>query len=116
MEKAREMGEDFEKELNEKFGAVSEEELKFENEDSEELEVFDVNTPREDMYDKVDYHLSVIAPCPHHRKCPLQLGDPKYYKIPDHRHRLNFCSFSKIVARPPYVIELKKGKISYSLG
>lgn len=110
LEKARELGEDFEKELNEKFGAVSEEELKFENEDSEELEVFDVNTPREDMYDKVDYHLSVIAPCPHHRKCPLQLGDPKYYKIPDHRHRLNFCLFSKIVARPPYVIELKKGK------
>lgn len=108
MEKARELGEEFEKELNEKFGDVSEEELKFE--DEQDMEVFEVGTPIEKMVDKVDYHLSIIAPCAHHRKCPLQLGDPKFYKISNHKHRMNFCSFPKVIKRPDYTMQLKKGK------
>lgn len=108
MEKARELGEEFVKDLNEKYGDVAEDELKFENE--EEMEIFDVDTPMEQMIDKVNYHLSIIAPCAHHRKCPLQLGDPKYYKISNHKHRMNFCSFPKVVKRPNYTMQLKKGK------
>ncbi|KAI3406416.2 RSM22 [Candida oxycetoniae] len=111
-EEAQELGKELENELDEKFGKINEEELKFEEENDESNFVaFDNNTPVEEMlYDKVDYHISILAPCPHHRKCPLQLGDPKYYKIPSHKHRLKFCSFSKIVERPEYTRELKKGK------
>ncbi|RCK60649.1 37S ribosomal protein S22, mitochondrial [Candida viswanathii] len=107
MEKARAEGEEFEKELNEKYGDVTEEELKFE--DEEEMELFEADTPVEDLVNKVDYHLSVIAPCAHHRRCPLQMGDPKYYKISNHKHRMNFCSFSKVTKRPDYTMQLKKG-------
>ncbi|KAL6453493.1 RSM22 Probable S-adenosyl-L-methionine-dependent RNA methyltransferase RSM22 [Candida maltosa Xu316] len=108
LEKAREMGEEFEKELIEKYGTVTPEELKFENE--EDMEVFEVDTPPEQIFDKVDFHLSVIAPCPHHRKCPLQLGDPKYYKISNHKHRMDICSFGKVVRRPQYTMDIKRGK------
>ncbi|KAG2735636.1 hypothetical protein G9P44_001850 [Scheffersomyces stipitis] len=108
---------EFEKELNEKYGEPTEEELKFEFEDSDEFEVLPVDhepaisgTGSELGSESVDYHISILAPCPHHRKCPLQIGDPKYYKIPNHKHRLNFCSFNKVVQRPRYTMELKKGR------
>lgn len=58
----------------------------------------------------VDYHLSVVAPCPHHGRCPLQLGDPTLYKVPSNKHRFSFCSFNNVVFRPKYTMELKKGK------
>ncbi|CAK9438458.1 uncharacterized protein LODBEIA_P26820 [Lodderomyces beijingensis] len=109
-EEAREMGVSLEEEINAKHGQVDESDLKFEEEDSDEYDVFHVDTPVEDMHGKIDYHLKIVAPCPHHRKCPLQLGDPKYFKIPSHKHRLDFCSFSKVVERPEYTMELKKGK------
>ncbi|KAG7661090.1 RSM22 [[Candida] subhashii] len=107
--KMEQEGQEMAEELKKKFGDVAEEELKFDHE--EEMEVFDVDTPIEEMLDRVDYHLSIVAPCPHHRKCPLQLGDPKYYKISSHKRRLNFCSFSKVVERPKYTMELKRGKL-----
>lgn len=96
--------EDLEAELNAKYGEVSEEELKFEFEDSDEVELHELSS------ESVDYHLSIVAPCSHHHKCPLQLGDPKYYKIPAHKHRLSFCTFHKTVERPKYTMELKKGR------
>jgi len=105
-----------ESELDEKFGKLNNDDLAFDEENDPNFEVFDVkaaaaaDATSESQFDKIDYHLKVLAPCPHHRKCPLQLGDPKYYKIPSHKHRLNFCSFSKIVERPDYTMELKKGK------
>lgn len=111
LEEAREQGLNLESELDEKFGKIDHNELKFDEENDPDFDVLDVEaSSSESSFDKIDYHLKVIAPCPHHRKCPLQLGDPKYYKIPSHKHRLNFCSFSKIVERPNYTMELKKGK------
>lgn len=106
---------DFEAELIEKYGEVDDEELEFE---VEGYDVVDTKPqPRNEAVPKdelkptsVDYHLRIVAPCSHHGKCPLQLGDPKYFKIPSHKHRLNFCSFSKIVERPKFTMELKKGK------
>ncbi|KAI5954774.1 RSM22 [Candida theae] len=111
LEEAREQGINLETELDSKFGKLNEEEMKFDEEDDPNFDVLDVEAAVSDSsLEKIDYHLKVIAPCPHHRKCPLQLGDPKYYKIPSHKHRLNFCSFSKIMERPDYTMELKKGK------
>ncbi|RLV96323.1 37S ribosomal protein S22 mitochondrial [Spathaspora sp. JA1] len=101
-----EKGQGLEQELDEKFGQVTEDELKFEDED--EVEVFQADTISPE---KIDYHMSILAPCPHHHKCPLQMGHPKYYSIPSHSHRFNFCSFSKVVERPNYTMELKKGKL-----
>ncbi|KAK6454070.1 uncharacterized protein RJT20DRAFT_100882 [Scheffersomyces xylosifermentans] len=108
-------GSEFEKELIEKYGEPTEEDLKFEVEGSEDYDVLPVDqesvvSQSELSSESVDYHISIIAPCPHHRKCPLQIGDPKYYKIPSHTHRLNFCSFNKVVERPKYTMELKKGR------
>lgn len=126
----REEGElesDLEKSINEKHGNVSKDDLKFDFEGDENFEVTSEINTNDNMNTKdtgdslsakekalgpqsVDYHLQVVAPCPHHSKCPLQLGDPKYYKISSHKHRLNFCSFDKVVERPRYTLELKKGK------
>lgn len=106
----REDEELFEQELNDKYGKPSEDDLKFEMEDNEEFEVIPVEEEAKLGTESVDFHISIIAPCPHHGKCPLQLGDPKYYKIPSHKHRLNFCSFNKTVERPKYTMELKKGR------
>lgn len=108
-EKAEEMSE-FEREIISKHGNVTEEELKFEFEDNQQFEIIDPAKKSELSSESVDYHLEIIAPCPHHSKCPLQLGDPKYYKIPSHKHRLSFCSFDKVMERPKYTMELKKGK------
>ncbi|KAI5953445.1 RSM22 [Candida jiufengensis] len=109
-EEARELGENLEEELDLKFGKVSEDDLEFDEENSEDFEFYEDESMIIPEHEKIDYHLKILAPCPNHRKCPLQLGDPKYYKIPSHKHRLNFCTFSKIVERPNYTMELKKGK------
>lgn len=100
-------GVEFEKSVTAKHGQVSEDDLKFDFEDSKD---FDVSPVPELGSESVNYHLEIVAPCSHHAKCPLQLGDPKYYKIPSHKHRLSFCSFDKVVERPRYTIELKRGK------
>ncbi|KAI5960407.1 RSM22 [Candida pseudojiufengensis] len=113
-EEREKMGLHLEEELNSKYGEVTEDELKFDEELSKDFEFIEEENESSSSsnlnYEKIDYHLKILAPCPNHKKCPLQLGDPKYYKIPSHKHRLNFCSFSKIVERPNYTMELKKGK------
>ncbi|GEQ69633.1 hypothetical protein JCM33374_g3306 [Metschnikowia sp. JCM 33374] len=109
---------DLEAEINAKYGDVTEDDLKFEFEDSEDYEVVGVDEANklsghkatETIQDDVNYHLSVVAPCSHHAVCPLQLGDPKFYKISGHQHRLQFCSFNQVVERPRYTMELKRGK------
>ncbi|CCE83690.1 Piso0_004275 [Millerozyma farinosa CBS 7064] len=110
---------EFEQEIIDKYGEVDENELAMDFENPEEYEVsplepetktkssFNEPSPSQGL---IDYHLSVVAPCPHHGRCPLQLGDPSYYKIPSHKHRFNFCSFDKKVMRPTFTTELKKGK------
>ncbi|CUS23678.1 LAQU0S11e01816g1_1 [Lachancea quebecensis] len=57
-----------------------------------------------------NYFLKVVAPCPHHKKCPLQIGKPQYYDYGEGRD-LKFCNFQKSVLRPKYAIELKKGRV-----
>lgn len=108
----------FEAEIIAKHGEVSEEDLKFEFEDDPDYEVLPVDEFGSNEFavslneeQKVDYHLSVIAPCPHHGQCPLQLGDLQFYSLPSQKHRFNFCSFDQIVERPKYSMELKKGKL-----
>lgn len=115
---------EFEADIIKKHGQVSEEDLKFEFEDDPDFEISPVenssvntssanDSAADDSTSKppaVDYHLSVVAPCPHHGECPLQLGDPQFYKLSKHKHRFQFCSFDQIVRRPTYTMELKKGK------
>lgn len=105
--------EEFEQHLNSKYGELSEDGLKFE--DEEDVDVMDPSDTPKPSYDGVDYHLSVVAPCPHHGKCPLQLGDPYLYKVRNHKHRFSFCSFNNVVERPKFTMELKKGKTLASL-
>lgn len=99
-------------EIEQRHGKVTEEDLRFEFEETGEYDVLEVDeTPKhEETPEGVDYHLSVVAPCPHHGICPLQLGDPKFYKILGHQHRLQFCTFNQVVERPKYTMELKRGK------
>lgn len=104
----QELVSDFEKQIIAEHGQATNEELKFEFEDNDDFELIEETS--QDPKAAMDYHISIIAPCSHHRKCPLQLGDPKYYKIPSHKHRFNFCSFSKTIERPKFTMELKRGK------
>lgn len=57
-----------------------------------------------------NYFLKVIAPCPHQRKCPLQVGNPNFYTHKEGKD-LKFCNFQKSIKRPKFSIELKKGKL-----
>lgn len=57
-----------------------------------------------------DYHLKVIAPCPHHRACPIQTMNPNFYTLKE-GGKLKFCSFEKAIKRPKFSLELKKGKL-----
>lgn len=92
--------------LNEKFGEVTEEDLEFEPELVSAIEASKHGNNSEEE----DYFLKVLAPCPHHRKCPLQLGKPQYYELKEGSN-LKHCNFQKTVFRPRFTIELKKGKI-----
>lgn len=102
---------ELERDILAKFGPISEEDLKFEFEDGTESSP-EVTAPNPSLTStpSADYHLSIVAPCPHHAKCPLQLGDPNLYKVSNTKHRLSFCSFSQVFERPKYTLELKKGK------
>lgn len=107
---------ELEREINEKFGEVKAQDLKFEFEDDDSFELAEVGAENLQKssdsvpQDKVNYHLSVVAPCAHHGRCPLQLGDPNLYKVSNHKHRLSFCSFNQVVERPKYTMELKRGR------
>jgi ribosomal protein RSM22 (predicted rRNA methylase) len=90
-----------EKDLNSQFGEVSEEELEFK----------DLGVETEDnLPERMDYHLSIIAPCSHHKKCPLQTLKPHYYKFPTGK-KMNWCKYEKMLERPRYLMELKRGKV-----
>lgn len=110
-----ELEEGLESEITAKYGEVTEDELKFEFEDSEDFDVVPLDQADllqliEPSSDKVNFHLSVVAPCTHHARCPLQLGNPNLYKVSNHKHRLKFCSFNQVVERPKYTMELKRGR------
>lgn len=111
------LSDDFEyaKEIEKKFGDVAEEDLKFDG-DLEHLELEQI----EEITSKIEksleaeekdpYHMSIIAPCPHHQKCPLQTLKPEYYKTPPGR-KLNFCNHEVSVERPPFSLDVKRGKV-----
>lgn len=100
--------EKFVESLDEKFGKVHSDDLEF---DSELLEYCEpIETIESKKTESIDYHLKIIAPCPHHRKCPFQTGKPNYYEFAEGKN-LNFCNFQKSIMRPKFTIELKKGKI-----
>lgn len=61
-------------------------------------------------YENSDYHLSIVAPCPHHRVCPLQTNNPNFYDLKEGK-KLKYCSFEKAIKRPKFSLELKKGKL-----
>jgi ribosomal protein RSM22 (predicted rRNA methylase) len=94
------------KELNAKFGEVSEDDLKFEDDILEGAEVLD-ELPEAP---KIDYHISIVAPCSHHKKCPLQTLKPQYYTYPSGK-KLQWCHFDKSVERPRFLLELKRGQV-----
>ncbi|SMN20817.1 similar to Saccharomyces cerevisiae YKL155C RSM22 Mitochondrial ribosomal protein of the small subunit [Maudiozyma saulgeensis] len=60
--------------------------------------------------DDCDYHLTILAPCPHHRVCPLQTNNPNFFELKEGK-KLKFCSFEKAIKRPKFSLELKKGKL-----
>jgi ribosomal protein RSM22 (predicted rRNA methylase) len=78
------------------------------------LENFDIVETEEEMkaFNKLDepIDLSVIAPCSHHGKCPLQFFDPQVYLYGKIGKKLKFCSYSVAVHRPKYLMELKRGR------
>lgn len=92
-------------ELDKQFGSVKDEELDFEPELMDAIAKKGKNTD-----EKTNYHLKIIAPCPHHRKCPLQIGKPQYYEYPEGKN-LKFCNFQKSITRPKFTMEHKKGKM-----
>ncbi|KAL3231194.1 putative S-adenosyl-L-methionine-dependent RNA methyltransferase RSM22, mitochondrial [Nakaseomyces bracarensis] len=59
---------------------------------------------------KPNYYLTEIAPYPHHAKDVLQTGKPIYYEFKDGK-ALKFINFQKMVKRPKFSIELKRGKL-----
>lgn len=101
----KENGKEFMAELDKQFGAVEDKDLEFEQGLLEEMK-----KREKEQSVHINYHLKIIAPCPHHRKCPLQIGNPKYYEHEEGK-KLKFCNFQKSIVRPKFSIELKKGKI-----
>lgn len=97
---------ELEEELNAKYGQVSSEDLEFEDDIMEDVTSFTTtDTPA-----KPDYHISIIAPCSHHKKCPLQTLNPKYYNYPSGK-KLNWCHYQQSVERPRFLMELKRGQV-----
>ncbi|ANB13831.1 mitochondrial 37S ribosomal protein RSM22 [Sugiyamaella lignohabitans] len=56
------------------------------------------------------FPLSIVAPCSHHGKCPLQveLGIRNKGKNPAY---FGWCKFAQMVQRPKFALELKKGQL-----
>lgn len=100
-------GKEFMAQLDKQFGAVEDKSLEFEPEILQEMKK---REKEEKKSDRTNYYLKIIAPCPHHRKCPLQIGNPKFYEHEEGK-KLKFCNFQKSIVRPKFSIELKKGKI-----
>lgn len=54
--------------------------------------------------------MRVLAPCSHHGKCPLQVGLEKRNSGKDPAF-FHWCKFGQVVQRPPFLAELKRGKV-----
>ncbi|KAK9322670.1 hypothetical protein V1517DRAFT_322855 [Lipomyces orientalis] len=54
---------------------------------------------------KVSDGLRIIAPCPHHRQCPMQ-----FRNVDEKAMRSHWCHFPQMMQKPRWLIELKKGK------
>ncbi|KAK9430006.1 hypothetical protein V1505DRAFT_393714 [Lipomyces doorenjongii] len=54
---------------------------------------------------KVFDGLRIIAPCPHHRQCPMQ-----FRNVDENATRSHWCHFPQMMQKPRWLIELKKGK------
>ncbi|QLL33461.1 hypothetical protein HG536_0E03720 [Torulaspora globosa] len=89
-------------EITSRYGEIEPQDLEFEPEILREME--------KNSHPEQSYHLKIIAPCPHQRRCPLQVGNPRYYEYEEGK-RLKFCNFQKSIMRPKFTIELKKGKV-----
>ncbi|OBA16508.1 uncharacterized protein OGAPODRAFT_48485 [Ogataea polymorpha] len=77
----------------------------YKNSDPELLQHYDIQEAA-----SVDpINLKIVAPCPHHGKCPLQFFKPEYYKYGKVGRQLKFCNYTIDVERPRYVMELKRG-------
>ncbi|KAJ8101372.1 hypothetical protein POJ06DRAFT_251324 [Lipomyces tetrasporus] len=49
--------------------------------------------------------LRIIAPCPHHRQCPMQ-----FRNVDENAMRSHWCHFPQMMQKPRWLIELKRGK------
>lgn len=75
------------------------------------IEAYDIVEENEiNQEEKEPIHLSVLSPCSHHGKCPLQYFDPQVYLYGQIGKKLKFCNFSVDVHRPNYLLELKRGR------
>ncbi|GMM35275.1 mitochondrial 37S ribosomal protein [Saccharomycopsis crataegensis] len=96
--------------LNEKFGEVQEEDLEFGKGIADNFDLVEIKTDGSLPAAHSDFYLSVVAPYPHHLKCPFQMHNPKYYDYPKGSN-LNFLTFGVSVSRPKYALEFKSGSI-----
>lgn len=53
------------------------------------------------------FKLEILAPCPHHGACPLQLNPTLRQR--DTAGVFSWCKFAQLVQRPKFSVELKKG-------
>lgn len=74
------------------------------------LEAFDIVEENGEEQAIEPINMSVLAPCSHHGKCPMQYFDPKVYLFGQVGGKLKFCNFSVNVHRPKYLLELKRGR------
>ncbi|KAK9385657.1 hypothetical protein V1515DRAFT_607474 [Lipomyces mesembrius] len=75
------------------------------DEERQELQqLMDQNSIQPDRR-KVNDGLRIIAPCPHHRQCPMQ-----FRNVDENATRSHWCHFPQMMQKPRWLIELKKGK------
>ncbi|KAG5356082.1 37S ribosomal protein S22 [Yarrowia sp. B02] len=79
----------------------SDEEKKLKQELGPEFEIEEEEIPEEDRI-----YLHIVAPCSHHGKCPFQQGQLRKQNTA----KGSWCSFTQKLARPEYVMQLKRGK------
>lgn len=92
---------------------TNEEDLEFED-DVKDMLVEDSKIPNKFIEEEVEpYHLSIIAPCAHHHKCPLQTLKPHYFNTPTGK-KFEWCHYEQSVERPRFSMEIKRGKVLHS--
>lgn len=65
---------------------------------------FDIEEQTMPVQDRI--YLHIVAPCTHHGKCPFQQGQLRKQNTA----KGSWCSFTQKLARPEYVMQLKRGK------